>query len=81
MKNTKKSYADMDPIEEIRAIRAELSRRFPTMKALGDYLRAKYPDSDPTLTPQPKGRQAPAKLKTRANTRPAMRQRKAAVHA
>jgi len=82
MKNTKKSYADMDPIEEIRAIRAELSRRFPTMKALGDYLRAKYPDSDPTLKPEePKSHQAPAKPKTRANVRPAMRQRKSATHA
>ena len=81
MKNTKKSYADMDPIEEIRAIRAELSRRFPTMKALGDYLRAKYPDSDPTLKPEPKGRRASAKPETRANARPAVRQRKATAHA
>ena len=81
MNKVKKSYADMDPIEEIRAIREELSREFPTGKALGDYLRAKYPETDPTRKPESKKHRASAKPKTRANTRPAMRQRKAAVHA
>jgi len=81
MSTVKKNYADMDPLEEIQTIKREISRRFPTVKAYCDYLRAKYPDADPTLKPEPKSRQAPAKPKTRANTRSAMRQRKAAVHA
>ena len=80
MSNVKKNYADMDPIEELRAIRAELSRKFPTAKALGDYLRAKYPGANPTPEPQPKSRRGPAKPKTRASTRPTVRQRKTAAH-
>ncbi len=40
----KKSYADMDPLEEIRAIKEEMSREFPTAKALGEYLRKKHPN-------------------------------------
>ena len=81
MNKVKKSYADMDPLEEIRAIREELNREFPTVEAFGDYLRAKYPDTDPTLDPQQKNRRVSVKPKPTANTRPAMRQRKSAVHA
>ena len=86
MNKAKKSYADMDPIEEIRAVRKELSRRFPTSKALCEYLWKHYPTSRPIpeLPPkpeEPKSRRAPAKPKTRANVRPAMRQRKTATHA
>ena len=77
--NMKKSYADMDPIEEIRAIREELSREFPTTKALCDYLRANSSVANPMPEPQCKDRRASAK--TRANTRPAIRQRKMATHA
>jgi len=74
----KKNYADMDPIEEIRAIREELSREFPTAKAYGDYLRQKYPIKNPPASPPRKGR--PASAKGKANARPAVRQRKSAVH-
>ena len=81
MKTVKKSYADMDPIEEIRAIREELSREFPTTKALCDYLRANSSVANPTPEPQRKDHRAPAKPKTRANARPALRQRKTAAHA
>lgn len=41
----KKSYADMDPLEEIRAIKAEISREFKTVHAYDEYLREKYPVS------------------------------------
>lgn len=39
----KKKYSDMDPLEEIRAIREEISREFKTVSAYGEYLRKKYP--------------------------------------
>ena len=80
MKTVKKSYADMDPIEEIRAVREELNREFPAVEAFGDYLRAKYPDTDPTRKPQPKSRRTSVKPKTKVNARPALRQRKSAAH-
>jgi len=35
----KTNYADMDLLEEIHAVRDELSRRFPTAKAFGDHVR------------------------------------------
>jgi len=78
MDKVKKNYADMDPIEELRAIREELSREFPTMKAFGDYLRANFPLAKPAATPepQPKSRRASARPKTRANIRPATSLRK-----
>ena len=76
----KKNYADMDPIEEIRAIREELNREFPTVDALFDYLRDNFPMKK-TLAELPrKGQQAPTKTKTKANARPALRHRKAKVH-
>ena len=85
MNKVKKPYADMDPIEEIRAVREELSREFPTAKALREYLWEHYPSSRPTPEPQPeplrKGRRSSAKAKARPNTRPALRQRKSAVPA
>jgi len=46
----------MDPIEEIRAIRKELIREFPTAKALGDYLRKKFAGANPPPEPPRKGR-------------------------
>jgi len=73
-----KSYADMDPIDEIRAIREEISREFPTAKAYGDYLRQKYPVKNPPPSPPRKGRLG--SVKTKANARPAVRQRKSAAH-
>ena len=76
MNNAKKSYADMDPLEEIRAIREELNREFPTVEAFGDYLRANFPLARPTPEPQPKNRAASARPKTRANIRPATSLRK-----
>jgi len=74
----KKSYADMDPIEEIRAIRAELNREFPTVEALCDYLRANFPMKKPPMEPPRKGRRA--STKTTTNAQPAMRQRKSTAH-
>jgi len=74
----KKNYADMDPIEEIRAVRAEINREFPTVKALCDYLRANYPGANPPPEPPRKGRRA--STKTKANARPAMRRQKSATH-
>lgn len=42
----KKNYADMDPLEEIRAIREKINRQFKTASALSEYLRATPPKSD-----------------------------------
>ncbi|MDR3210875.1 MAG: hypothetical protein LBU79_03025 [Planctomycetota bacterium] len=38
----KKSYADMDPVEEIRAVRAEIMDEFKTLDALCEYLNKHY---------------------------------------
>jgi len=73
----KKNDADMDPLEELHAVKAEISRRFPTTEALCDYLRQKY-DTDPPLEPPQKGRRTSTKAKN--NARPAMRQRKSEAH-
>ena len=78
MNNVKKTYADMDPIEEIRAVREKISRRFKTASDLCAYLRKHYPDGPPTPEPQQKSRRT--STKTRANARPAMRRRKSAAH-
>ena len=82
MNKVKKPYADMDPIEEIRAVREELSREFPTAKSLREYLWKHYPGSRPTPVPapKPKSHRASAKSKTKTNAHPAMRQRKTAAH-
>ncbi len=67
------SYADMDPLEEIRAIKEEMSREFPTAGALGKYLREKYPAAS-----------APAESPKAGAAKKPSRQRKAAkrpVHA
>jgi hypothetical protein len=76
----KKNYVDMDPLEEIRAIREELNREFPTMEAYGDYLRKNFPITNPAppAPAQRKGRRNSAKAKP--NARPALRQRKSAAH-
>ena len=79
----KKSDPDADPIvEEIRSVRADISRRFPTMKAYGDYLREKYPNFGLKSEPPQKGRRASTKTKanTRTTARTAPRQRKSAAH-
>ena len=71
----KKNYADMDSLEEVRAIKEELSREFPTAEALGEYLRKMYPMNPPPKPPR-KGHRTSAK----ANGRPAPRHRKPAIH-
>jgi len=78
----KKNYADMDPIEEIRAIRAELNREFPTVDALFDYMRKNFPVTNPAPELPRKDRRTStkAKAKTNTNARPALRQRKSATH-
>jgi len=66
----KKNYADMEPLEEIRAIREEISRKYKTVEAYGDHLRSVYP-LNPPPEPLRKGRRASTKAK--ATARPAMR--------
>ena len=39
----KKRYADMEPVEEIRAIRREMMREFKTLDALCDNIKKKSP--------------------------------------
>jgi hypothetical protein len=78
----KKNYADLDPLEELRAVKEEISRRFPTVKAYGDYLREKYPDFGLKSESPRKGRRTSTKAKanTKATARPVVRQRKSAAH-
>ncbi|MCL2701101.1 MAG: hypothetical protein FWE88_05350 [Phycisphaerae bacterium] len=73
----KKNYADMDPLEEIRAIREEISRKFKTAEAYGDYLQKIYPLNPPPEPPR-KGRRV--STKTAAHGRPALRRRKTTAH-
>ena len=72
----KKSYADMGPLEEIRAIREEISREFKSLHDLGEYLRKNHPAKSVPESPR-KARRTPAK----PAKRPASRRRKVAVHA
>jgi len=69
--NMKKNYADMDSLEEVRAIKEELSREFPTAQAFGEYLR-----KVPPLNPPQELRRKSRRASTKANGRPALRQRK-----
>lgn len=65
----KKNYADMDPLEEIRAIREEISGEFKSLRELGAYLREHCPDNcrqstrsnAPKAEKKPVGRQKAAK--------------------
>ena len=72
----KKSYADMDSLEEVHAIKEELSREFPTAKAFGEYLRNMAPLNPPRKSPR-KGR----RTSMSANNRAAPRHRKTTIHA
>ena len=74
--DVKKSYADMEPLEEVRAIREEISREFKSLRELGEYLRKNPPIKAGLESPR-NGRRVAAK----AGKRPASRRRKAAVHA
>jgi hypothetical protein len=67
----KKSYADMDPTEEMRAIKEELSREFPTARAFGDYVRSKYP-----MNPSPESPRGRRRTVAESGERPASRRRK-----
>ena len=78
MKNVKKNkYAGMDPIEEIRAIRAEIGRRFKTAREYVEYLWKNYPSSRPadwspemmSSKSKPRSRRTAAKTVKRAATR------------
>ena len=73
----KKNYADMEPLEEIRAIREEISRKFKTVEAYGDYLQKMYPMNPP---PEPQRKNRRSSTKTKASGRPALRHRKATAH-
>ena len=61
----KKKYADMDPLEEIRTIREEISREFKTVLDLGEYLRNKPPADSPT-EPKHRGRRSSGKAGERS---------------
>ncbi len=64
---TKKSYADMDPLEEIRAIKEEIGREFTTVHAYSEYLRKKYQNTDVAAEPKHNGNRLatpPAKSRT-----------------
>lgn len=41
---TVKYHADMDPLEEIRAIKMEIYQKFKTVEAYFKYLEEKYPN-------------------------------------
>ncbi|MDR1519568.1 MAG: hypothetical protein LBU23_05420 [Planctomycetota bacterium] len=60
----KKSYPDMDPVEEIRAIRKDIMREFKTLDALCEYLDAKHvitPASKAKTGKKASGHRKPAK--------------------
>ena len=59
----KKNYADMDPLEEVRAIREEISREFKTIHDLGEYLREKHPIAKPSESLPSSHRIAAKKMK------------------
>ena len=71
---------DVDPIEEIRAIRAKIWRKCKTMDAYFDYLKT-VPSADVLLT-QVRAKIAKAKeTEAKPTRRPASRRRKTLVHA
>jgi len=75
----KKKYADMDPLEEIRAIREELHREFPSVDALFDYVQQRVPAKK--QAPEPPRKDRRASTKTKANVRSTVHQRKLMPHA
>ena len=72
----KKPYADMEPLEEIRAIREEISCEFKSLKDLGEHLRNNHP-----LKPSPESSRNGRQVAAKAEKRPASRRRKTLVHA
>ena len=76
--NVKKNYADMDPLEEVRAVREEISREFPSLRDLGEFLRKKYPAPSSPESPR-KSPRSSAKMSD--GRRPVMRQQKVTAHA
>jgi len=81
----KKNYADMDPLEEVRAIRAEINSEFASAQEYCEYLRKKYPRPDPPPEWQPLKLRPSSTQKRRAATktakRSAVRLRKTTAHA
>ena len=76
----KKNYADMEPLEELYAIREEIMHKYKTIEAYGEYLQSVYPLNPPAKPQQPKQKGRRASTKAKANARPALRQRKTTVH-
>ena len=72
----KKNYADMNPLEEIRAIREEISGEFKSISDLGEYLRKNHP-----LKSSPKTAYNGCHVAAKVGKRPASRRRKAVAHA
>ena len=70
----KKNYADMDSLEEVRVIKEELSREFPTAQAFGEYLRKMPPLNPPQKSLRKNRRTSSAKS-------PAPHRRSAKAHA
>ena len=66
----KKNYADMDPLEEIRAIREEISKEFATMRSYGEFLRKNYPTAPSAASPP--ARKPRTKAKTPSRRRKAL---------
>ncbi len=70
----KKTYAAMDPLEETRAIREEISREFKTIRELGEFLRAAdrqrqailHPADAPAASSKPKAAGKPVKQRKAA---------------
>ena len=72
----KKAYANMDLLEEIRAIRTELMREFKTLDALCDHL-----DENPPLKQTPASSRNGHRMAVETDHRPAARRRKAPARA
>jgi len=69
----------LDPLEEVRAIREKISRKYKTMDAYFDHFKD-IPSAD-VLLAQVRKKIEKAKAKGKPTRRPAARRRKAAVHA
>jgi hypothetical protein len=75
----KKKYADMDPMEEIRAIREEISAEFKSVSAYGEYLQEKYSNGTKpkrSLSADRQVKVTPVKSRKSKGTKKPMKQQK-----
>ena len=54
------AFANMNPLEEMRAIKAAISLKHETATSYNDYLRKKYPGANRPMPP-PRRRKTPSK--------------------